>query len=160
MLLNMYHINKKSCLYDLNIMKENIDFMPFALDGIITKHLINNMISENSTGLQQKTCNSLNLSSVYNNPNCIISNLTPRDYEMIDFIITRSAKSFEAYYFKDGDADLKTSKVCEIIDCIDEQENTKTMAEIISPFTTLETNNVDYEKVADWIKPIIKGDEM
>lgn len=160
MLLNMYHINKKSCLYDLNIMKENIDFMPFALDGIITKHLINNMISENSTGLQQKTCNSLNLSSVYNNPNCIISNLTPRDYEMIDFIITRSAKSFEAYYFKDGDADLKTSKVCEIIDCIDEQENTKTMAEIISPFTTLETNNVDYEKVTDWIKPIIKGDEM
>ena len=154
MLLNMYHINKNSCLYDLNIMKNNIDFMPFALDGIVTKHLIDKMISENSTRLQQKTDNSLNLSSVYNNPNCIISNLSLKDYEMIDFIITHSAKSFEEYYFKTDDADLKTSKVCEIIDCIDEIGYTETMAKIISPFANLQTNNVDYSKVVDWVKPI------
>lgn len=154
MLLNMYHINKNSCLYDLNIMKDNVEFMPFALDGIVTKHLIDKMISENSTGLQQKTDNLLSLSSVYNNPNCIISNLSPKDYEMIDFIITHSAKSFERYYFKRDDEDLKTSTICEIIDCIDKGSYTPTIVKIISPFANLQTNNVDYSKVVDWVKPI------
>ncbi|MCI5971040.1 MAG: hypothetical protein SOW78_02855 [Clostridia bacterium] len=155
MLLNMYHINKNSCLYDLDILKDNVDFMPYAIDGIITKQHISKMILDNNTGLQKETDTSLNLSSVYNNPNCIISNLTPKDYEILDFTITHSAKSFETYYFKKDDIDLKTSIVCKIIDWIDRGGYTATIAETIPVFENLETNNVDYAKVVSWIKPTI-----
>lgn len=82
----------QSSNYDLNIMKDNVDFMPFALEGIVAKHLINKMIYDNSSGLQQRTDKLLNLNSVYNNTNCIISNLTSNNYEMIDCIITNLPK--------------------------------------------------------------------
>lgn len=159
-LLNMYHINKNSCLYDLNILKDNVDFIPFTLDGIITKHYINKMISANNTEIQQEIDNSLSLTSPRNNPNCITSNLTLKDYEMLNFIITRSAISFEEYYFKSDDTDLKASKVCEIIDSLNNNERTETMAGIIPLFDYLQTNNVDYATVMDWVKPIPQGDEM
>jgi hypothetical protein len=72
--------------------------MPYAIDGILTKHYINQMILDNNDKLKKKVNASLNLSSVYNNPNCIISNIAPRDYEMLDYIISHTAKTFETYY--------------------------------------------------------------
>ena len=159
-LLNMYHINKNSCIYDLNILKDNVDFIPFTLDGIITKHYINKMIAENNTEIQQKIDNSLSLTAPLINPNCIISTLTLKDYEMLNFIITRSAISFEEYYFKSDNADIKVSKVCEIIDTLNNNERTETMVRIIPLFDYLQTNSVDYSLVIDWVKPIPKGDGM
>ena len=160
MLLNLYYINKRSYLYDLNILKCNVDFMCYSLDGIVTKHHINKMIVDNNEWLKTTNTIPLGLTSVYNNPNCIISNLTPKDYEMLNHIITRSAKTLENYYLINDNKDVPTSKICEIINWIDRSNFTSTIAETITPFKTLETNNVDYEKILGWENPFSLGDGM
>lgn len=179
-LLNIYHINKNSSLYDLNILKDNIQFMPYAMDGILTKHHISHMMSDNNEKLKKGVDTSLNLSSVYNNPNCIISNISMRDYEMLDYIISHTAKTCESYYLttieqKEVDEksetdktdkkkskvekDIKTSLVCDIIDIVDKSNFTNTVAKIIPDFSELITNKNDYDMVIDWIKPFKADDE-
>lgn len=152
-LFNMYYINKRTHLYDLNIMHENIDFMPYALDGIVTKHHISQMITENGYSLSNPLSDSLRLYSVYNNPNCIVSNFRPKDYEMLDFIINRTAKTFEKYYLSYDNRDVPISRVCELINFIDQRDFTTTILDTIIPFESLETNNVDFEKILAWETP-------
>ena len=152
-LFNMYYINKRTHLYDLNIMHENIDFISYAIDGIVTKHHISQMISENGYSLSNQLSDSLRLYSVYNNPNCIISNFRPKDYEMLDFIINRTAKTFEKYYLSYDNKDVPISSVSELIDFIDQRNFTTTLLDTIIPFDALETNNVDFEKILDWETP-------
>lgn len=102
-ILNMYYINSWSHLFDLNIMQTNRDFKPYMIDGIVTKYHINDMIEDNSKKINDTVSASesnFNLKSIYNNPNCIIENFSLRDYEIIDFLITRSAKTISSYYFQ------------------------------------------------------------
>lgn len=178
-LLNLYHINKNSCLYDLNILKNNVQFMPYAFDGILAKYHISQMISDNNDKLQSTLDPSLNLSSVYNNPNCIICNISARDYEMLDYVISRIVKTFESYYLtkqvlqetaeteSTGKKkktklvkDEKTRLICRIIDIVDQTDFTSAIAKIIPEFTTFDTNNIDYDMVRGWVNPFSSDDGL
>lgn len=160
MLLNLYYINKRSHLYDLHIMKSNIEFMPYTLDGIITKHHINNMITKNNDAIKNPSSPSLKLTSLYNNPNCIISNISLKDYEMLNYIITSTAKSLEQYYLIHDNRDIKTSEMCNIINWLDTNKSTSIIAKTICPFENFDTNSVDYTRVLEWKNPFLPGDEL
>lgn len=159
-LLNLYHINRRTNLFDLQILKDNIDFKPYLFDGIITKHLINKMISSNSQKLKQyedkfADCQypnqafnrDLALSSVHVNPNCIVDNLTPRDYETIDFIITKTAKAMQAYYLKEGNKDVPPSKIHDFVDWIAKEKYTDKIVDKSPELESFYIDNVDFENV-------------
>ena len=160
MLLNLYYINKRSHLYDLNLIRKNVEFMPYTFDGIVTKHHINNMITENNEKINNSPSSSLKLTSVYNNPNCIISNIALKDYEMLNYIITNTAKALEQYYLTHNNKDIETSKMCDIINWIDASNSTSIIAKTINPFEIFETNNVDYTHVLEWENPFSTSDGM
>lgn len=155
-LFNLYYINKRSSLYDLNIIKNNVGFLPYFIDGLVTKHHIDSMILDNSKKLHINPGNLQDLTSVYVNPNCIITNLTSRDYEIINYIITRIADTFRIYYLIANGIDVPASRICELIDWIDREKLTETINNIVHPFDFLKINNVDYEAVLKYQK----GGEM
>lgn len=100
-LLNLYYINERSGIYDLDIINGNSEFEPYRIDGILSKYLINKMIRENYEQLKNldvKETELLELSSIQNNPNYIINNITSRDYELLDYIITRASETMNVYY--------------------------------------------------------------
>lgn len=113
--LNLYYINKRSHLFDLNILKTNVEFMPYLLDGIITKHFLHSIIIDNCPVIDDSLPQKFQLRSIYNSPNCIVDNLSSRDYEMLDFIISRTAKTIQSYYFQDADHDTFPKRVEEIL---------------------------------------------
>ncbi|MGM9551717.1 MAG: hypothetical protein ACI3XA_05625 [Clostridia bacterium] len=157
-LLNLYYINKRSYVYDLNILKGNVEFMPFLLDGIVTKHHINSVIIDNNKKINITSSERLTLSSIHNNPNCIIDNLSFRDYEMLDFIISRTARTMQAYYLMEDDKDVPPSRLCELIRWLNREPLTKTINSIVGTFDRLYTNNVDYDMVLKLSRVFPKGD--
>ena len=116
-LLNLYHINKKSHIFDLILMEESLDFKPYLLSGIITKFHINKMIENNQKNLIQGSNSKFALSSVHNDPNCIAFNLSSRDYEIIDSLIIAAARSFQLYYFTERQREVPSSIINDIISC-------------------------------------------
>lgn len=103
-LLNIYCINLKSHFFDLDIMQENIEFKPHLIDGILTKYTINKIIHEYTPITPAETNpeeNRLRITSIHNDPNYSIDNISPRDYETINFLITRTAKALILYYLTD-----------------------------------------------------------
>lgn len=159
-LLNLYHINRKTGLFDLQITKENVDFKPYLFDGILAKHLINEMITSNSIKLEnystqfedydcssQRFDKSLALSSVHNNPNCIADNLTTRDYETIDFIISSAAKSMQVYYLTEEEKEVPPSLACDFLDWISKEGYTKEVVAESPVLKKFNINNIDFENV-------------
>lgn len=159
-LLNLYHINRKTNLFDLQMIKDNSEFKPYLFDGIIIKHLINKMISDNSQKLEQyekdfkdydcsnqRFDKSLSLSSVHVNPNCIVDNLTIRDYEAIDYIISNTAKSMQMYYLKEDGTDVPPSKICDVVKWIAKEKYTDNIVEKSPELEFFGIDNVDFESV-------------
>ena len=99
-LLNIYYINSNSNIFDFDIITKNRDFTSYAIDGIVTKYHINDMIISNSEDINSTkiSTSDLALSSVYNNPNCIVANITSRDYEIMNYLIKVAANSAHLYY--------------------------------------------------------------
>lgn len=167
-LLNLYHINKRTSLFDFSILSENREFMPYLLAGIVTKYHIHNMIMDNGISLktkyntEAKKSSEQSLMSVYNNPNCILMNLTSRDYEIIDFIITKTAKSVYLYYMKDKDRDASPLTICDKIDLLDTNKNpseisySDKMSSIVSLSDILVIDKVDYDEIYYFRKPLSK----
>ena len=113
--LNLYYINKRSHLFDLNMLKTNVEFMPYLFDGIITKHFLHSIIINNCPLIDESLPQKFQLRSVYNSPNCIVENLSSRDYEMLDFIISHTAKTMQLYYFQEADKDAFPKRIEEIL---------------------------------------------
>lgn len=157
-LLNLYYINKRSYVYDLNILKDNVEFMPFLLDGIVTKHHIHSVIIDNNKKINVTSSEGLTLSSIHNNPNCIIDNLSHRDYEMLDFIISRTARTMQTYYLMEDDKDAPPSRLCELIRWLNNAKLTETINPIVGTFDRLDTNNVDYDMVLKLTQGFPQGD--
>lgn len=151
-LLNLYHINRKTNLLDLQIIKDNVDFRPYLFDGIIIKYLINDMISDNSKKLKKSHAKGVDLFSVHNNPNCIVDNLSSRDYEMLDFIISRTAKTMQTYYLKKGKKDVPPSRIYDFADWIGQDHYTQKILNVVPEFETISVDNVDYEDVMQFRK--------
>ena len=89
------------------------------IPGIATKFHINDMLNQNNLTpmdyFDEDNHENLMLTSIYNNPFCILSNITTRDYEMLDFIINNISISFSNYYFS-KDSDINATRLCEFID--------------------------------------------
>lgn len=160
-LLNMYYLNNISNLFDFDIMAQNNDFKSYELDGIVTKYHINDMILFNSDnlGTTTETTNNLDLASIYNNPNCVITNITSRDYEIIDYLIKVAANSAKTYYLSKYGKDVSSNAIMDLIDCIDICHYTKKINDIVFPSEEFEINNVDYEKVL-YFRNLLHNDDM
>lgn len=154
-LLNIYHINTKSRLYDLMLLKNNRDFFPYMLDGILTKHHINSMIINNGEILENDAKKSgFNLSSIINNPNCVIQNINLRDYETINFLITRTAKTIEQYYLKqDKYEDATANELCEIIDRLNKEQYGNEMCKKVEIKSYNYIDNFDYDEIMSYLHP-------
>ena len=90
---------------------------------------------------------SLALSSVHNNPNCIADNLTTRDYETIDFIISSAAKSMQVYYLTEDEKEVPPSLACSFLDWISKEGYTKEVVSESPVLKKFSINNVDFENV-------------
>ncbi len=154
-LLNLHYMNKVTHIYDFEIIKENIEFAPYAFNGIISKYHIDKMIVENNEKLNRPTSENFELSSVCNNANCIIYNISSRDYEIIDFLITRSANTIYEYYLKDGNSDIPPSQCESLIKAISKDGYVGDMLKFIKHNNLYEINRVDYALVKNF-----KSDEM
>ena len=148
-LLNLYYINKRSCIFDLSIMSENIEFMPHTLNGIATKYHIHNMIKDNSNKIEKKIADARGLSSVYNNPNCIIRNLFSRDYEVIDFLITQTANSIYSYYLMTKNEDVPPARCLDLLNLINKDGFSLKIDQSIILNKITDINNVDYARILD-----------
>lgn len=130
-LLNLYHINKNSHVFDLILLEENLDFKPYLLSGIVVKFHINKMIKENQKNLVHNSKSKRMLSSVRNDPNCIAYNLSYRDYEIIDSLIVAAARSFDLYYFTERQREVPASIITDVISCNELLVYTKEINKII-----------------------------
>ncbi len=158
-LINLYYINERSGLYDLYLLKTNKEFEPYKIDGIVSKHLIDKMIKDNNSQLNINSSKELELNSIYNNPNCIISNISSRDYEMLDFIISSASQSMNSYYLNvDGENnsgeiernEISASRLSEIIDFINTVPLSKDMSKYIDKTKAKFINNVDYDRITTY----------
>ncbi len=162
-LLNLYYINKKTNIYDFLIMSKNVEFAPYAICGIATKHHINEMIISNNQELQKTLTNNSELSLIYNDPNCIISNISPRDYEIIDSLIKRTSKTFSEYYFKKDDQtekDKAPEKLREMMDALKNDRNIQIVNDMINTMTHDDIgriDTVDYNLVMHFRDDEVKG---
>ncbi len=156
-LLNLYYINKKTYLFDFMIMCQNIEFAPYALNGIISKYHIDAMIVDNNERVNKPISEELELSFVYNNPNCIISNISSRDYEIIDFMITRSSKTIYEYYLKNGETDIPPSECESFIKAVNKDGYIGDLVKIIRLKKLYSIDKVDYEFVRNFISDGMKG---
>lgn len=147
-LLNMYFINSKSYLFDLGIIQENVEYAPYMIDGIVTKSQIHKMIQENSDILVN-TSSDLKLSSIYCNPNCVIKNISSRDYEMLNYIITTSVQAIKDYYFEDKSNIV--ARANEIIHFFENHDNLmKTISYIVDCPEEIRMDIADYNRVMSY----------
>ncbi|MBE7032822.1 MAG: hypothetical protein E7406_01160 [Ruminococcaceae bacterium] len=146
-LLNLYYINKRSHLFDLNIIKTNVEFAPYLLDGIITKHFLHSIIIDNCPLIDDSLPENLQLKSVYNSPNCIIENLSSRDYETLDFIISHTAKTMQLYYFQDADKDAFPKRIEEILEKLTHTFYSSEILRMIEIDEILDIDTSDYDRV-------------
>ena len=155
-LLNIYYINCKSNIFDFDIITKNRDFASYAIDGIVTKYHINDMIISNSGDICSTTKSSspLALSSVYNNPNCIVNNITSRDYEMLNYLIMVASNSARLYYLNKYGKDVSSQSILDLIECIDICKYTSKKSDIVFPAPEININSVDYEKVTYYNNPV------
>lgn len=116
--LNLYYINKRSHIFDLSILSNNLDISLYCIEGILTKQHISTMLSDNNNWIAERYNESnLNLTYIANNPNYMPTNISSRDYEFIDNIIKSTAKSMQIYYLKNKDKDVNAETIFEFIEC-------------------------------------------
>lgn len=154
-LLNLYYINRRTHFFDFVIMSKNTEFSPYALNGIISKYHIDTMIIDNYKKIKNPKSDNLQVSLVHNNPNCIISNISSRDYEIVDFLITRTAKTISEYYLKEKGTDVPPQRYQELIAMLSKDGYIETMSKIIRHKRIRYVDKVDYELVMNF-----KSDEM
>lgn len=146
-LLNAYFLNRKTHLYDFRILQTNREFKAYLLDGIVSKHFMDDMIQENSALIPEVNPEGLLLSSVHNNPNSIADNLSTRDYEVLDFIMTRLAKCFVNYYFRSDDKGVSPSALMEVIRWLNQESGAERMRELVPSMEIEEVHPSDYAEV-------------
>lgn len=159
-MLNIYFLNKKSNLFDFDIIAQNKDFPSYILDGIVSKYHINDMIISNSEklNLKAKPDSKLSLPSIRNNPNCMVNNILSRDYEVLNYLIKAASNSARLYYLSKYGKDVSAQAILDLIDCIDICDYTKKMDEVIFPAEAIQINNVDYERVTEFLN--INGEDV
>ena len=144
----MYYLNKAFWIFDLGILKNNCDFKSYKIDGIVTKYHLNNIITENAKMLSKiEVDNDMGLSLIYNNPNCVVMNLTSRDYEMLDFVITRTAKCIAHYYLMNDDNYRSPCKLNELIRFLNEDVTVKKLSKAIKITSLNDIDKADYDEI-------------
>ncbi|MDP4121236.1 MAG: hypothetical protein Q8876_09345 [Bacillota bacterium] len=157
-LLNLHYVNKRSHLLDLILMKNNRGFAPYLISGILTKQHINDMIIKNAETLGLNIKGSkLDLTSIYNNPNCILYNLNSRDYEIIDYVITRAASSMRSYYLPES---FTPQKLFGFIEWMNTEKNSEIFGKKITPTRVDDIHNVDYSEIMEFELKNIEGDRL
>ena len=155
-LLNIYYINSKSNIFDFDIITKNRDFASYAIDGIVTKYHINDIIISNSEDIRSTniSTSTLALSYVYNNPICIVNNITSRDYEMLNYLIKIASNSAHLYYLSLYGNDVSSQSILDLIECIDICKYTSKKSDIVFPAPEININSVDYDKVTYYNNPV------
>lgn len=106
------------------------------------------MITENAEALNaQNNGSGLKLTSVYNNPNCIAKNLDSRDYEIIDFIITRASFSIRSYYL---DESVAPTKLCEFLQWLNTEANSDILGNKKIPLKINDITKSHYDEVMEF----------
>lgn len=89
----------------------------------------------------------LQLTSVYNSPNCVTENLNSRDYEIINFIIARASKSIRSYYLGEG---VTPAQLCEIIQWLNDESNAKVLGNKITSVDVHDISKSDYDEIMEF----------
>lgn len=121
-LFNFYFLNSKTGLFDAFIMKDCAGYKPYLIDGIVCKHILANIIRTNGKYLKTKHDNRFSNTSIYNHPDCIISNISSRDYEMLDYIISTISRSCYSYYFSSHHVDFSPSEAMSVVEYMNNRE--------------------------------------
>lgn len=146
-----YNLNKQTHLLDLFLMINNADIPFYKIDGLLTKYVLNDIVKDNFSSLEEYTTPDLKgmkLTSIHANENFIINNITNRDILFINSLINRVSKIFSFYYF--NNATPKSIKV--FIDCIDKEygldleNNNFSLPDIIYIDTNSYKEIIEYEQ--------------
>lgn len=147
-MMNFYFINRRLNLMDMIMLKENAGFKPYLFDGILVKSHLDRIIRDNGKNITCSKEPGLSPASVYNNPNCIISNINSRDYEMLDTVIKCAANSMSAYYLQDNEQNRITPfVVCKIIEYLNGIAQVGEFNDLLYMPTVYDIDKADYELV-------------
>lgn len=149
--MNIYYLNNKSGLFDTYLLKENAEYKPYLLDGIVTKFQINKMIMHNANTLNNIKTNPLALSSPKCNPNNLLNSIN-NNYDKLKEITDSINASinehyFTKHYFTENDKAISNNEIVDLINNLSEYHASSDMDSIVNIGKINDIDSVDYERM-------------
>lgn len=150
-LMNIYFLNNNSGLFDAYLLKDNAEYKPYLLNGIVTKFQINKMIRHNADTINNITTNPLALSSPKCNPNNLLNSIN-NNYDKLKEItdsVNVSIKEhyFTKHYFMENDKAISNNEIVDLINNLSEYHTSSDMDSIVNIGKINDIDSVDYERM-------------